>query len=136
VSSWIAANLVTGDTWIYNITFFLLIVFFAYFYVSITFDPVEVADNMKKYGGFIPGIRAGGPTERYLAFVLSRLTAPGATYLGIISLIPALAFITLGAQANFPFGGTSILIIVGVGLDTVKQIQSQLQQRNYEGFLR
>ncbi len=136
VSSWIAANLVKGDHWIYNTAFFLLIVFFAYFYVSITFDPVEVADNMKKYGGFIPGIRAGGPTERYLAFVLSRLTAPGSLYLAVIALIPALAFIVLGTQAKFPFGGTSILIIVGVGLDTVKQIQSQLQQRNYEGFLR
>ncbi|MFZ1410689.1 MAG: preprotein translocase subunit SecY [Micropruina sp.] len=136
VSSWIAANFVRGDTWIYNLVFSGLIVFFAYFYVAITFDPVEVADNMKKYGGFIPGIRAGKPTEQYLAFVLSRITAPGALYLATISLIPALAFIAFGTQQNFPFGGTSILIIVGVGLDTVKQIESQLQQRNYEGFLR
>jgi preprotein translocase subunit SecY len=135
VSNWIAANLTTGS-WIYELFFFVLIIFFAYFYVSITFDPVEVSDNMKKYGGFIPGVRAGGPTERYLAHVLSRLTASGALYLGIIALIPAIAFISLGTQNKFPFGGTSILIIVGVGLDTVKQIQSQLQQRNYEGFLR
>jgi preprotein translocase subunit SecY len=135
VANWIAANLTTGS-WVYELIFFLLIIFFAYFYVSITFDPVEVSDNMKKYGGFIPGVRAGGPTERYLAHVLSRLTAPGALYLGIIALIPAIAFISLGTQNKFPFGGTSILIIVGVGLDTVKQIQSQLQQRNYEGFLR
>ena len=135
ISNWIAANLTTGS-WIYELIFFVLIIFFAYFYVSITFDPVEVSDNMKKYGGFIPGVRAGGPTERYLAHVLSRLTAPGALYLGIIALIPAIAFISLGTQQQFPFGGVSILIIVGVGLDTVKQIQSQLQQRNYEGFLR
>jgi preprotein translocase subunit SecY len=126
----------TNGSWAYESVFFLLIIFFAYFYVSITFDPVEVSDNMKNYGGFIPGIRAGGPTERYLAFVLSRLTAPGSLYLGIIALIPAVAFVLFGTQNKFPFGGTSILIIVGVGLDTVKQIQSQLQQRNYEGFLR
>ncbi|MCE1173468.1 MAG: preprotein translocase subunit SecY [Propionibacteriales bacterium] len=135
VSLWIQTYMANGS-WVYESVFFLLIIFFAYFYVSITFDPVEVSDNMKKYGGFIPGIRAGGPTERYLAFVLSRLTAPGALYLGIISLIPAIAFVIFGTQNKFPFGGTSILIIVGVGLDTVKQIQSQLQQRNYEGFLR
>ncbi len=113
-----------------------MIIAFTYFYVAITFDPVEVADNMKKYGGFIPGIRAGKPTEDYLAFVLSRLTAPGSLYLGLISLIPSIAFLFFNAQNEFPFGGTSILIVVGVGLDTVKQIESQLQQRNYEGFLR
>ena len=91
---------------------------------------------MKKYGGFIPGIRAGRPTEEYLGYVLSRITAPGALYLGIISLIPLIAIALVGATQNFPFGGTTLLIIVGVGLDTVKQIESQLQQRNYEGFLR
>ena len=135
-SSWISAHFIRGDHPIYMITYFLLIVFFAYFYVAITFNPNEVADNMKKYGGFIPGIRAGKPTEDYLAFVLSRLTFPGALYLGLIALLPSVAFIFLDANQNFPFGGTSILIIVGVGLDTVKQIESQLQQRNYEGFLR
>jgi preprotein translocase subunit SecY len=135
-SAWINANFVQGDHPIYIITFFLLIVFFAYFYVAITFNPNEVADNMKKYGGFIPGIRAGKPTEDYLGFVLSRLTFPGSMYLGLIALLPSVAFILLNANQNFPFGGTSILIIVGVGLDTVKQIESQLQQRNYEGFLR
>ncbi len=116
--------------------YFLLIIFFVYFYVSITFDPKEVADNMKKYGGFIPGIRAGRPTEQYLSFVLSRITFPGALYLGLISLIPSVAFVLINADQNFPFGGVSILIMVGVALDTVKQIESQLQQRNYEGFLR
>lgn len=136
LSSWIAGNMASPSSAWYNLVFFLLIIAFAYFYVSITFDPVEVADNMKKYGGFIPGIRAGKPTERYLAHVLSRLTAPGSLYLGLISMLPALAFVVLGTADKFPFGGTSILIIVGVGLDTVKQIESQLQQRNYEGFLR
>ncbi len=136
VLDWINAYLVRGDHPIYMILFFLLIVFFTYFYVSITFNPEEVADNMKKYGGFIPGIRAGKPTEEYLSYVLSRITLPGALYLGLVALMPLIAFAVIEANQNFPFGGTSILIMVGVALDTVKQIESQLQQRNYEGFLR
>ncbi len=137
-AAWIAQNFVRGDHPVYNLVFFAMIIFFCYFYVAITFNPEEVADNMKKYGGFIPGIRAGRPTEQYLAHVLSRLTAPGALYLAMISMIPTLAIVMLQtSQAQkFPFGGTSILIVVGVALDTVKQIESQLQQRNYEGFLR
>ncbi|WP_205473925.1 preprotein translocase subunit SecY [Nocardioides sp. SYSU D00038] len=133
---WINDYFVRGDHPLYMLTFFALIVFFTYFYVSITFNPTEVADNMKKYGGFIPGIRAGKPTEDYLSYVLSRITLPGALYLGLISLIPLIALVLINANQNFPFGGTSILIMVGVALDTVKQIESQLQQRNYEGFLR
>jgi len=135
---WVQRNLVTGTGWIYMVTFFLMIVFFTYFYVGITWNPVEVADNMKKYGGFIPGIRAGRPTAEYLQYVLNRITLPGSMYLGLIALIPMIAISVLGGgvNQNFPFGGTSILIMVGVGLDTVKQIESQLQQRNYEGFLR
>src|ERR1017187_3315147 len=121
---------------IYMAMFFLLIVFFTFFYVSITFNPTEVADNMKKYGGFIPCIRPGRPTAEYLSYVLSRLTAPGSVYLGVVALIPLIAIGLVGATQQFPLGGTSILIMVGVGLDTVKQIESQLQQRNYEGFLR
>jgi preprotein translocase subunit SecY len=120
----------------YAVAFFVLIVFFTYFYVSITFNPTEVADGMKKGGGFIPGIRPGGPTAGYLSHVLSRLTAAGSLYLALIALIPVVAISLLDATAQFPLGGTSILIMVGVGLDTVKQIESQLQQRNYEGFLR
>jgi preprotein translocase subunit SecY len=135
-SAWVAAYFTTGDNPLYMLVYFALIVFFTYFYVSITFNPQEVADNMKKYGGFIPGIRAGKPTEEYLGYVLSRITFPGAMYLGIISMIPLIALVLLNADQNFPFGGATILIIVGVGLDTVKQIESQLQQRNYEGFLR
>jgi preprotein translocase subunit SecY len=134
--TWIDDYLVRGDHPVYMAVFFLLIVFFTYFYVSITFNPVEVADNMKKYGGFIPGIRAGKPTEDYLSYVLSRITLPGSLYLGLIALVPLIALALINANNNFPFGGTSILIMVGVALDTVKQIESQLQQRNYEGFLR
>jgi preprotein translocase subunit SecY len=133
---WIESYMVRGDSPIYMLSFFVLIVFFTYFYVAITFNPTEVADNMKKYGGFIPGIRPGRPTAEYLNFVLTRLTAPGSLYLGVIALIPMIALALVGADQQFPFGGTSILIAVGVGLDTVKQIESQLQQRNYEGFLR
>jgi preprotein translocase subunit SecY len=134
--TWVQKYLITGDSPIYMLSFFVLILFFTYFYVAITFNPTEVADNMKKYGGFIPGIRPGRPTAEYLNYVLTRLTAPGSVYLGVIALIPMIALALVGATNNFPFGGTSILIAVGVGLDTVKQIESQLQQRNYEGFLR
>jgi preprotein translocase subunit SecY len=133
---WVSAYLVRGDHPIYMATYFLLIIFFTYFYVAITFNPEEVADNMKNYGGFIPGIRAGKPTEEYLNYVLSRITLAGSLYLGLIALIPLVALVLVNANQNFPFGGTSLLIMVGVGLDTVKQIESQLQQRNYEGFLR
>ena len=133
---WISRNLVRGDHPIYIAAYATLIIFFTYFYVAITFNPDEVADNMKKYGGFIPGIRAGRPTSEYLQYVLSRITAPGALYLALVAIIPILALIVFGASQNFPFGGTAILIVVGVGLDTAKQIESQLQQRSYEGFLK
>ncbi len=134
--SWVSRYIEQSSSALYMLSFFLLIVGFTYFYVSITFNPVEVADNMKKYGGFIPGIRPGRPTAEYLAYVLSRLTAPGSVYLGIIALFPLIALSAIGVANQFPFSGVSLLIMVGVGLDTVKQIESQLQQRNYEGFLR
>jgi preprotein translocase subunit SecY len=133
---WVQVHLTYGDNPIYMIATFLLIVFFTFFYVSITFPPAEVADNMKKVGGFIPGIRPGRPTAEYLSYVVNRLTTPGSVYLGLVALIPIVAIGLVGATQQFPLGGTSILIAVGVGLDTVKQIESQLQQRNYEGFLR
>jgi preprotein translocase subunit SecY len=135
-AQWLQQSFGTGSGNVYLGTYFLLIVFFCYFYVSITFNPTEVADNMKKYGGFIPGIRAGRPTAEYLDYVLARLTAPGSLYLGLIAILPVFAFDFLGVSTQFIFGGVSILIMVGVGLDTVKQIQAQLQQRNYEGFLK
>ncbi|KQV07191.1 preprotein translocase subunit SecY [Leifsonia sp. Root112D2] len=134
--TWINDTLTKGDHPLYMLLYFLLIIGFTYFYVAITFNPEEVADNMKKYGGFIPGIRAGRPTAEYLDYVLTRVTLPGSIYLGLISLIPLIAFVLIGANQNFPFGGASILIVVGVGLETVKQIDSQLQQRHYEGLLK
>jgi preprotein translocase subunit SecY len=135
-SQFILRHFQKGTEPLYLLTYTALIIFFTYFYVSITFNTTEVADNMKKYGGFIPGIRAGRPTAEYLNYVLSRLTLPGSVYLAIIAVIPIFAFDLLGVSSRFVFGGTSLLIMVGVGLDTVKQIESQLQQRNYEGFLR
>jgi preprotein translocase subunit SecY len=128
---------VNQASWPHILLYFALIIFFTYFYVSITFNPEERAEDMKKYGGFIPGIRPGRPTAEYLGFVLSRITLPGALYLGFVAVLPNFFIgITNGNNQNFPFGGTAVLIMVGVGLDTVKQIESQLMQRNYEGFLR
>jgi preprotein translocase subunit SecY len=135
-AQWVSANFTEGNDPFYVLAYALLIIFFTYFYVSITFNPVDIADDMKKYGGFIPGIRAGRPTAEYLDYVISRITFPGSLYLALIATFPLVVFQSLAVGANFIFGGTSILIIVGVGLDTVKQIESQLQQRNYEGFLR
>jgi preprotein translocase subunit SecY len=134
--TWVSTYLTQGDSPLYMAIYFFLILGFTYFYVAITFNPEEVSDNMKQYGGFVPGIRAGRPTMEFLEFVLSRITFAGAIYLGLIALIPLVAFTAIGANQNFPFGGTSILIIVGVGLDTVKQINAQMQQRNYEGLLK
>ncbi|QPL04969.1 MULTISPECIES: preprotein translocase subunit SecY [Actinomyces] len=131
---WISNNLSQTDT-VYLVGYGLLILFFAFFYTAITFNPEEIADNMKKYGGFIPGIRAGEPTVRYLTYVINRVTAAGSVYLLILALLPTVAVIWLGLSQNLPFGGTTILIMVGVGLQTVKEINSQLQQRHYEGFL-
>ncbi|CUU54324.1 preprotein translocase subunit SecY [Frankia sp. CcI49] len=124
-----------GDHPLYLVAYGALIIFFTYFYVAITFNPTEVADNMKKYGGFIPGIRPGRPTAEYLDHVLSRITLPGSLFLGVITVLP-LALLNLTKDQPFPFAGTSVLIMVGVGLETVKQIESQLMLRNYEGFLR
>ncbi len=134
-AQWVIRNFGNGDTPLYMAVFAVLIVFFVFFYTSITFNPEEVADNMKRYGGFIPGIRAGRPTAEYLQYVITRITSVGAIYLVLIALIPTVAFVLLGIS-GVPFGGTSLLIIVSVGLETVKQIDSQLQQRHYEGILR
>jgi preprotein translocase subunit SecY len=136
--SFVANHLTNPADPIYIGVYFGLIIFFTYFYVSITFNPEERADEMKKYGGFIPGIRPGKPTAEYLSYVLSRITLPGSIYLGVIAVLPNL-FLEIGntgAVQNLPFGGTAVLIMIGVGLDTVKQIESQLMQRNYEGFLK
>jgi preprotein translocase subunit SecY len=118
----------------YIVGYLVLIIAFAYFYNSIAFNPLETADNMKKYGGFIPGIRPGKATAEYLNKVLNRITLPGSLFLGTIAILPFL-LLAAGNVQNFPFGGTTILITVGVGLETMKQIEAQLLQRNYEGFL-
>ncbi len=134
----ISTYLTTQSNWVYIIVYFLLIIAFTYFYISITFNVDERADEMKKFGGFIPGIRPGRPTAEYLRFVLNRITLPGSLYLGVVAVLPNFFLGLTGnnQNQNFPFGGTAVLIMVGVGLDTVKQIESQLMQRNYEGFLR
>jgi preprotein translocase subunit SecY len=122
---------------VYIVVYGLLVVFFAYFYTAISFNPVDTADNIRKYGGFIPGIRPGKPTADHLDHILTRITLPGALFLATIALIPSIAMIILGVNPNvFPFGGTSVLIVVGVALETMKQLESQLTMRHYEGFLR
>jgi preprotein translocase subunit SecY len=121
----------------YMLTLALLIVFFAYFYTAIQFDPTRTADNIRKQGGFIPGIRPGPPTASYLNDILVRITLPGSLFLALIAIIPNIVFRLYGFDPiNFPFGGTSILIAVGVALETMKQIESQLMMRHYEGFLK
>jgi preprotein translocase subunit SecY len=118
--------------WVYNTLYVVLIIFFAYFYTAVTFNPVDVADNLKKYGGYIPGIRPGQKTADYIDFVLSRITFGGAIYLAAICVLPT--FIANEFGVNFYFGGTSLLIVVGVALDTVQQIEGHLITRHYEGF--
>lgn len=137
-NQFVQTYLVDQSSWVHISLYFALIIFFTYFYVGITFNPEERADEMKKFGGFIPGIRPGRPTAEYLAFVLNRITLPGSLYLGLIAVLPNffLGITGSGQNQNFPFGGTAVLIMVGVGLDTVKQIESQLMQRKYDGFLR
>jgi preprotein translocase subunit SecY len=122
------------NDWAYLVGESLLIIVFTYFYTAVTFNPVEQADNLKKYGGFIPGVRPGRPTAEYLDRILARLTFPGALYLAAVAALPTI--LINQTSANFFFGGTSILIVVGVALDTMKQLEAQLMMRNYEGFLK
>jgi preprotein translocase subunit SecY len=128
------ANFFSPNGWAYVVGEVFFIIIFTYFYTAVTFNPVDQADNLKKYGGFIPGVRPGRPTAEYLDRILSRLTLPGALYLGAIAALPTI--LISQTSANFFFGGTSILIVVGVALDTVKQLEAQLMMRNYEGFLK
>ncbi len=136
--TWIDRNLDPGvltAPYVYVLAFFVLILLFTFFYVSITFNPDELADNIRKYGGFVPGLRPGPPTSTYLGYVLSRLTAPGSVYLALVAMFPLVAIDKLGLGQDLQLSGVSLLIMAGVGLDTVKQIQSQLEQHSYEGFL-
>jgi preprotein translocase subunit SecY len=135
IQNFISNNLVNSASVTYMILYGTMVVFFAYFYTAITFNPTDVADNMKKYGGFIPGIRPGRQTAEYLDRILTRITLPGALFIAAIALLPSIAVSLYNIQA-LPFGGTSILITVGVTLETMKQIESQLMMRHYEGFLK
>jgi len=134
VQDWVDHNLIRGSSPFYMLFYGLFIVGFAYFYTSIAFDPHKQADTLRKQGGFIPGIRPGPQTERYLARILNRITLPGALFIAAIALLPSILLAVANVRA-FAFGGTSILIAVGVALETMKQIDSQLMMRNYEGFL-
>jgi preprotein translocase subunit SecY len=120
--------------WAYVVGESVFIILFTYFYTAVTFNPVDQADNLKKYGGFIPGVRPGRPTAEFLDRILARLTFPGAIYLALIAALPTI--LINQTSANFFFGGTSILIVIGVALDTMKQLEAQLMMRNYEGFLK
>ena len=128
------ATFFAPDSWRYVVGEVFFIIIFTYFYTAVTFNPVDQADNLKKYGGFVPGVRPGRPTAEYLDRILSRLTFPGALFLGAVAALPTI--LISQTAANFYFGGTSILIVVGVALDTVKQLEAQLMMRNYEGFLK
>jgi preprotein translocase subunit SecY len=128
------ADFFAPNSWAYVVGEVFFIVIFTYFYTAVTFNPVDQAENLKKYGGFIPGVRPGRPTAEYLDRILSRLTFPGALYLGAVAALPTI--LINQTSANFYFGGTSILIVIGVALDTVKQLEAQLMMRNYEGFLK
>jgi preprotein translocase subunit SecY len=137
--TWIDRNLdpaLPVPPYFYFLAFFGLILGFTFFYVSITFNPDELSDNIRKYGGFVPGIRPGTPTSAHLRYVLNRLTAPGAIYLALVAMFPLVALDKIGLGQELQLSGVSLLIMVSVGLDTVKQIQSQLEQHSYEGFLR
>jgi preprotein translocase subunit SecY len=114
----------------------VFIILFTYFYTAVTFNPVDQAENLKKYGGFIPGVRPGRPTAEFLDRILARLTFPGALYLAAVAALPTAIIAATGATQSFYFGGTSLLIVVGVALDTMKQLEAQLMMRNYEGFLK
>mgnify|MGYP001757006264 FL=1 len=136
----VMAWLQNPGSWQYIVAYFIMIIFFAYFYVSVQYDPVDQAENMKKYGGFIPDIRPGRPTAEYLGYVMNRLLVVGSLYLAVIAILPNLALDAglagSGRMGMSAFGGTAILIMVSVALTTVKQIESQLLQSNYEGLLR
>jgi preprotein translocase subunit SecY len=128
------SNFFNPSGWAYIVGETVFIILFTYFYTAVTFNPVDQADNLKKYGGFIPGVRPGRPTAEFLDRILARLTFPGALYLAAVAALPTI--LINQTSANFFFGGTSILIVIGVALDTMKQLEAQLMMRNYEGFLK
>jgi preprotein translocase subunit SecY len=128
------SNFFSPSKWPYLVGESFFIIVFTYFYTAVTFNPVDQAENLKKYGGFIPGVRPGRPTAEFLDRILARLTFPGALYLAAVAALPTI--LINQTSATFYFGGTSILIVIGVALDTMKQLEAQLMMRNYEGFLK
>jgi preprotein translocase subunit SecY len=135
IASFVNDYLVNSQNIVYIGSFFLLIIAFAYFYNSIAFDPIRQADQLRKQGGFIPGIRPGPQTERYLGKTVNRITLPGGIFVGSIAILPYI-ILWIGDVQSFPFAGTTVLIAVGVALELMRQIDSQLMLRNYEGFLK
>ena len=135
VTEWVDRNLVSSQGMLYIVSFALLIIAFAYFYNSIAFDPIRQADQIRRQGGFIPGIRPGPQTERYLAKTVNRITLPGALFVAFIAILPYIV-LWVGDVQSFPFAGTTVLIAVGVALELMRQVDSQLMLRNYEGFLK
>jgi preprotein translocase subunit SecY len=136
IRGFIDDNLLQPDNFVYIFVYGLLIIFFAYFYTAITFDPVKQADQIRKQGGFIPGIRPGPQTERHLAKILSRITLPGALFVAVVALLPTLMLTIWNINGFEGFGGVAMMIAVGVALETMMQIDSQLMMRNYESFLK
>ena len=136
IGIWLSVNFNYG-TWLYSLTLALMVVFFTFFYTAIVFSPREVAENLRKQGGFIPNVRPGKPTEEYLDGVLTRVTVPGSIFLAIVAILPAFAS-QWGVSSTFAlfFGGTSLLIIISVALDTLRQIESYLVMRHYDGFMK
>ena len=135
--SWLMTHVFDTNTWVYALIYFLLIIFFSYFYATIQFNPIEVSNNLKKNGGYIPGYRPGKPTSEFLQRVLNKITLFGAIYLGIVAIVPIFVsmFSDIGTKTGFSFGGTSIIIVVGVALETVRALEAQMLMRNYKGFL-
>lgn len=132
--AWMQENVFAPDSWVYAVIYLLLIFGFSYFYAAIQYNPVEIANNLKNNGGFIPGFRPGKPTSDFISKVMKKITLFGAFFLGVIAVLPIITgkFVNMG---NLAIGGTSVLIVVGVALETVKQLESQLMMRNYKGFL-
>ena len=136
-SSWVMTHMFDTNTWVYALIYFLLIIFFSYFYSTIQFNPIEVSNNLKKNGGYIPGYRPGKPTSEFLQRVLNKITLFGAVYLGIVAVVPMIIslFSNIETLTGLHFGGTSIIIVVGVAIETVRALEAQMLMRNYKGFL-
>ena len=134
LNSWMYTHIWSSNSWTYAIFYFLLIFFFSWFYSTIQYDPVEIANNLKKQGGFIPGFRPGQPTVQFIQKVLNRITMFGAIYLGIVAICPLIVGKIIG-NSSLAIGGTSVIIVVGVALETVKALENQMLMRQYKGFL-